>query len=130
MRRGGLGSFLSAAKALRRADLDVTVDRTNHYLFQPLLHQVATGHDFDHAVIAEMLISGGPGLHRRGDRTGRDDIATASSAARIEPPPGAVSGWTDLLIAAASVAVIVLVIPLQARLERRFRARLNARATS
>jgi NADH dehydrogenase len=40
---GGFGG-LSAAKALRGADVDVTlVDRTNHYLFQPLLYQVATG---------------------------------------------------------------------------------------
>jgi NADH dehydrogenase len=35
---------LFAAKALRRADLEVTViDRTNHHLFQPLLYQVAAG---------------------------------------------------------------------------------------
>ena len=35
---------LFAAKALRRADVDVTViDRTNHHLFQPLLYQLATG---------------------------------------------------------------------------------------
>jgi NADH dehydrogenase len=35
---------LFAAKALRRADVEVTViDRTNHHLFQPLLYQVATG---------------------------------------------------------------------------------------
>jgi NADH dehydrogenase len=34
---------LEAARALRGADLDVTiVDRTNHHLFQPLLYQVAT----------------------------------------------------------------------------------------
>ncbi|WP_041675109.1 NAD(P)/FAD-dependent oxidoreductase [Ramlibacter tataouinensis] len=34
---------LEAAKALRRAPVDVTVvDRTNHHLFQPLLYQVAT----------------------------------------------------------------------------------------
>src|SRR3954451_3182005 len=40
---GGFGG-LSAARALRHADVDVTViDRTNHYLFQPLLYQVATG---------------------------------------------------------------------------------------
>jgi NADH dehydrogenase len=40
---GGFGG-LSAAKALARAPVDVTViDRTNHYLFQPLLYQVATG---------------------------------------------------------------------------------------
>jgi NADH dehydrogenase len=35
---------LFAAKALRRAPVDVTViDRTNHHLFEPLLYQVATG---------------------------------------------------------------------------------------
>ncbi|MGL5808822.1 MAG: NAD(P)/FAD-dependent oxidoreductase [Nocardioides sp.] len=35
---------LFAAKALRRADVDVTViARTTHHLFQPLLYQVATG---------------------------------------------------------------------------------------
>lgn len=35
---------LFAAKALRRADVDVVViAKTNHHLFQPLLYQVATG---------------------------------------------------------------------------------------
>ena len=39
---GGMGG-LSAAKALRRAPVEVLViDRTNHNLFQPLLYQVAT----------------------------------------------------------------------------------------
>lgn len=39
---GGFGG-LAAAKALKRAAVDVTlVDRTNHHLFQPLLYQVAT----------------------------------------------------------------------------------------
>jgi len=40
---GGFGG-LTAARALRSAPVDVTlVDRRNHYLFQPLLYQVATG---------------------------------------------------------------------------------------
>src|SRR4051812_46558238 len=40
---GGFGG-LFAARALRRAPVDVTViDRTNHHLFEPLLYQVATG---------------------------------------------------------------------------------------
>jgi NADH dehydrogenase len=40
---GGFGG-LQAAKALRRAPVDVTlVDRANHHLFQPLLYQVSTG---------------------------------------------------------------------------------------
>lgn len=39
---GGFGG-LEAAKALRRADADITlIDKTNHHLFQPLLYQVAT----------------------------------------------------------------------------------------
>jgi NADH dehydrogenase len=39
---GGFGG-LEAAKALRRAPVDITlVDRRNHHLFQPLLYQVAT----------------------------------------------------------------------------------------
>ena len=40
---GGFGG-LTAAKRLRRANVDVTlIDRTNHHLFQPLLYQLATG---------------------------------------------------------------------------------------
>jgi NADH dehydrogenase len=40
---GGFGG-LTAARTLKRSPVDVTVlDRTNHYLFQPLLYQVATG---------------------------------------------------------------------------------------
>ena len=39
----GFGGFI-AAKTLRRAEVGVTViDRTNHHLVQPLLHQLATG---------------------------------------------------------------------------------------
>lgn len=39
---GGFGG-ISAARALRHANVDVTVvDRTNHHVFQPLLYQVAT----------------------------------------------------------------------------------------
>ena len=40
---GGFGG-ISAARALRKAPVDVTLlDRTNHHVFQPLLYQVATG---------------------------------------------------------------------------------------
>src|SRR5258708_6749592 len=40
---GGFGGMY-AAKALRRAPLEVTLlDRRNFHLFQPLLYQVATG---------------------------------------------------------------------------------------
>src|SRR4051812_822543 len=57
---GGFGG-ISAAKALRHADVDVTlVDRTNHYLFQPLLYQVATGvlSPADIAVPGRVLLRG------------------------------------------------------------------------
>lgn len=41
---GGFGG-LEAAQALRHAPVDVTViDRNNHYVFQPLLYQVATAY--------------------------------------------------------------------------------------
>lgn len=41
---GGGFAGIAAAKALRRAPVDVTLlDRTNHFIFQPLLYQVATG---------------------------------------------------------------------------------------
>ena len=40
---GGFGG-MSAARTLKRADVDVTIiDRRNFHLFQPLLYQVATG---------------------------------------------------------------------------------------
>ncbi|MEX1021594.1 MAG: NAD(P)/FAD-dependent oxidoreductase, partial [Dehalococcoidia bacterium] len=40
---GGFGG-LAAARAFRRAEVDVTlIDRRNHHVFQPLLYQVATG---------------------------------------------------------------------------------------
>ena len=55
---GGFAGF-SAARALRKAPVDVTLlDRTNHYLFQPLLYQVATGvlSPADVAVPIRMLV--------------------------------------------------------------------------
>jgi len=39
---GGFGG-IAAAEALKRANVDITlIDRTNHFIFQPLLYQVAT----------------------------------------------------------------------------------------
>jgi NADH:ubiquinone reductase (H+-translocating) len=39
---GGFGG-IAAARALRRANVDITlIDRTNHFIFQPLLYQVAS----------------------------------------------------------------------------------------
>ncbi|MEO7823569.1 MAG: NAD(P)/FAD-dependent oxidoreductase [Gemmatimonadaceae bacterium] len=41
---GGGFAGVEAARVLKRAPVDVTlIDRTNHYIFQPLLYQVATG---------------------------------------------------------------------------------------
>ena len=41
---GGGFAGLNAAKALKRAPVDITlIDRKNYHLFQPLLYQVATG---------------------------------------------------------------------------------------
>lgn len=41
---GGGFAGVAAARQLRQAPVDVTlVDRTNHFIFQPLLYQVATG---------------------------------------------------------------------------------------
>ena len=41
---GGGFAGIEAAKNLRRAPVDITlVDRSNHFVFQPLLYQVATG---------------------------------------------------------------------------------------
>jgi len=41
---GGGFAGIEAAKALRHAPVDVTlIDRSNHFVFQPLLYQVATG---------------------------------------------------------------------------------------
>src|SRR6201988_764170 len=40
---GGGFAGIAAARALRRADVDVVlIDRRNHHIFQPLLYQVAT----------------------------------------------------------------------------------------
>src|ERR1700741_539750 len=40
---GGGFAGIAAARALRRADVEITlIDRRNHHIFQPLLYQVAT----------------------------------------------------------------------------------------
>src|SRR6266702_2025745 len=40
---GGGFAGIAAARALKRADVDITlIDRRNHHIFQPLLYQVAT----------------------------------------------------------------------------------------
>jgi NADH:ubiquinone reductase (H+-translocating) len=57
---GGFGG-LAAARALRRAPVDVTViDRENYHLFQPLLYQVATAelHESDVAAPLRTVLAG------------------------------------------------------------------------
>src|SRR5450631_3293008 len=40
---GGGFAGIAAARALKRADVEITlIDRRNHHIFQPLLYQVAT----------------------------------------------------------------------------------------
>ena len=40
---GGGFAGIAAARALKRSDVDILLlDRRNHYIFQPLLYQVAT----------------------------------------------------------------------------------------
>ena len=61
---------LFGSKALKRADVDVTViARTSHHLFQPLLYQVATGHPQR-------------GRDRAGDARGAGASAQRAGAAR------------------------------------------------
>lgn len=61
---GGFGG-ISAAKILKKANLDVTIiDKTNHHLFQPLLYQVATAalSPGDIAVPIRSIVGNRPGI--------------------------------------------------------------------
>jgi NADH dehydrogenase len=72
---------LFAARALRRADVEVVVvDRTNHHLFQPLLYQVATGvlSEGDIALpIRDVL------RHQRNTRVVLGDVVGVDTDARV-----------------------------------------------
>ncbi|SHG49643.1 NADH dehydrogenase [Fodinibius roseus] len=62
---GGFGG-ISAAKQLKKADVDVTlIDKSNHHLFQPLLYQVATAalSPGDIAAPIRAIIGEQPGMH-------------------------------------------------------------------
>ena len=75
---GGFGG-LNAAKALRHADVEVTVvDRRNHHVFQPLLYQVATAGLSPGAVVFDFSLEGRA-------NTGTPDAIARDQAAR---PPG------------------------------------------
>jgi NADH:ubiquinone reductase (H+-translocating) len=100
---GGGFAGLAAARALRRADVAVTlIDRAQHHLFQPLLYQCATGilsegeiatplrnvlkkHKNVDCVLAEVIDF---------DATGRRVIAQRVGGDRLE------YGYDDLIVAA------------------------------
>jgi NADH dehydrogenase len=71
---------LAAARALRRAPVDVTiVDRRNHHLFQPLLYQVATGalNASDIAMAVRVILRG-----QRNARVLLGDVQAVDTASR------------------------------------------------
>jgi NADH dehydrogenase len=93
---------LFAAKALRRADVDVTVvSRTTHHLFQPLLYQVATG------ILSEGEIAPATREILKGQRNARvllGEVSSIDVAARTvtsEAPTGSTVTPYDSLIVAA-----------------------------
>ena len=80
---GGFGG-LYAAKALRRAPVEVTlVDRADHHLFQPLLSQVATGASPRARSRCRCAPARPPAQRARRARRGRR--RSTSTHARIEP---------------------------------------------
>jgi len=86
---GGGFAGLAAAKALRRAPVDVTlVDRQAHHLFQPLLYQVATG-----------VLSQGTSRRRSGTSSATSGTPMSSSprsaASTSSAAPSAASCWTE-----------------------------------
>jgi NADH dehydrogenase FAD-containing subunit len=75
---GGGFAGLSAARALARAPVDVTlIDRHNYHLFQPLLYQVATAALAPNAIAAPIRAI----LHRQGNTTVLMETVTGIDAA-------------------------------------------------
>ena len=97
---GGFGG-LSAAKALRKADVQVTVlDRRNHHVFQPLLYQVATATLSPGDIAAP---SRGILRHARNVRVLLGEAARIDVAARrVELADGAVLDYDYLIVASGS----------------------------
>jgi len=97
---GGFGG-LSAAKALRKADVQVTVlDRRNHHVFQPLLYQVATAtlSPGDIAAPIRWILR-----HARNVRVLLGEAARIDVAARrVELADGAVLDYDYLIVASGS----------------------------
>jgi NADH dehydrogenase len=92
---------LEAARALRAADVDITVvDKTNHHLFQPLLYQVATGGLSAPSIAAPIrhLFRG-----QRNVTTLLGDVVAIDATARtVTLKDGAVLRWDHLVVAAGA----------------------------
>jgi NADH dehydrogenase len=97
---GGFGG-LSAAKALRKADVQVTVlDRRNHHVFQPLLYQVATAtlSPGDIAAPIRWILRHARNVRVLLGEAVRIDVA----ARRVELADGAVLDYDYLIVASGS----------------------------
>jgi NADH dehydrogenase len=94
---GGFGG-LYAAKALKRAPVDVTlVDRAGHHLFQPLLSQVATGRVGEDEIavpVAQLL------KRQRNVRVVQAEVTDIDLEARRVEPLGL--GYDSLIVAAGT----------------------------
>src|SRR5688572_18448817 len=92
---------LEAARALRHADVDITiVEKTNHHLFQPLLYQVATAGLAAPSIAAPVRV-----LFRR-DRnvtTLLGEVSGIDPAARaVQLKDGTRIGYDHLIVAAGA----------------------------
>ena len=97
---GGFGG-LSAAKALRNADVQVTLlDRRNHHVFQPLLYQVATAtlSPGDIAAPIRWILRRARNMRVLLGEAARVDVA----ARRVELADGAALDYDYLIVASGS----------------------------
>lgn len=92
---------LEAARALRGADVDITlVDKTNHHLFQPLLYQVATA-----GLSAPSIAAPIRHLFRRQPNVTTllgEVVAVDAQAQTVTLKDGAQLGWDHLIVAAGA----------------------------
>ena len=92
---------LEAARALRTADVDITVvDKTNHHLFQPLLYQVATA-----GLSAPSIAAPIRHLFRRQPNvtTLLGEVVSIDAQARtVTLKDGALLRWDHLIVAAGA----------------------------
>ncbi len=92
---------LEAARALRAADVDITVvDKTNHHLFQPLLYQVATAGLSAPSIAAPIrhLFRG-----QRNVTTLMGEVVAIDAKGRTaELADGALLRWDHLIVAAGA----------------------------